>query len=216
MDYRAVSPTEFAALDGVDAWRFVLGKIVAEYETPSYVEAATLIGEIASAADAADHHPDVRLAHPGSVRVELTTHAFGGLTMTDVQVARTISGLADDARASARPNSVWELEMALDTMDARRIRPFWQAVLGYEDNGGVLVDPDRRGPALWFQQMDEPRIERNRFHLDVSVPHDVAEARIVAALDAGGTLVSDRRAKAFWILADAEGNEACICTWQDR
>ena len=47
-------------------------------------------------------------------------------------------------------------------------------------------------------------------------PHDVAEQRVQAALDAGGVLVSDDRAKAFWILADAEGNEACICTWQDR
>jgi 4a-hydroxytetrahydrobiopterin dehydratase len=64
--------------------------------------------------------------------------------------------------------------------------------------------------------MDEPRTDRNRFHLDISVPHDVAEQRIAATLAAGGTLVSDRRAKAFWILADADGNEACICTWQDR
>jgi 4a-hydroxytetrahydrobiopterin dehydratase len=35
-------------------------------------------------------------------------------------------------------------------------------------------------------------------------------------LAAGGRLVSDVRAKAFWVLADADGNEACICTWQDR
>ena len=67
-----------------------------------------------------------------------------------------------------------------------------------------------------FQQMDEPRTDRNRFHLDISVPHDVAERRVAAAIAAGGTLVSDRRAKAFWVLADADGNEACICTWQDR
>ena len=51
---------------------------------------------------------------------------------------------------------------------------------------------------------------------DGFVPHDVAEERMAAALAAGGHLVSDARAKAFWILADVEGNEACICTWQDR
>jgi 4a-hydroxytetrahydrobiopterin dehydratase len=33
---------------------------------------------------------------------------------------------------------------------------------------------------------------------------------------AGGRVVSADRAPAFWVLADAEGNEACICTWQDR
>jgi 4a-hydroxytetrahydrobiopterin dehydratase len=81
---------------------------------------------------------------------------------------------------------------------------------------GSLADPRRQGWPIWFQQMDEPRTDRNRFHLDISVPHDVADERIGAALAAGGTLVSDRRARAFWILADAEGNEACICTWQDR
>jgi 4a-hydroxytetrahydrobiopterin dehydratase len=48
------------------------------------------------------------------------------------------------------------------------------------------------------------------------VSHDEAQTRIAAALGAGGTLVTDQYAKAFWVLADAEGNEACICTWQDR
>ena len=58
--------------------------------------------------------------------------------------------------------------------------------------------------------MTEPRPQRNRIHLDISVPHDEAQARIEAALKAGGTLVSDAHAPAFWVLADAEGNEACI------
>jgi 4a-hydroxytetrahydrobiopterin dehydratase len=64
--------------------------------------------------------------------------------------------------------------------------------------------------------MDEPRPQRNRIHVDVTVPHDEADARIAAAIDAGGQLVSAARARAFWILADPEGNEACVCTWQDR
>jgi 4a-hydroxytetrahydrobiopterin dehydratase len=69
---------------------------------------------------------------------------------------------------------------------------------------------------VWFQQMDVPRPLRNRIHLDVTVAHDEAEGRVRAALDAGGVLVSDAHARAFWVLADAEGNEACVCTWQDR
>jgi len=78
------------------------------------------------------------------------------------------------------------------------------------------VDPSDGGPSLWFQQMDEPRTQRNRIHLDLTVPHDDAVARVEAALAAGGRLVSDDRARAFWILADSEGNEVCVCTWQDR
>ncbi|GAB3586995.1 hypothetical protein GCM10027445_66580 [Amycolatopsis endophytica] len=47
-----------------------------------------------------------------------------------------------------------------------------------------LVDPRGQGPAIWFQQMTEPRPQRNRIHLDVSVPHDEAPHRIEAALAA--------------------------------
>ena len=116
------------------------------------------------------------------------------------------------------------LEVAIDALDIDAVRPFWQAVLGYVEEpprtpGGqvhAVVDPNRIGPAFWFQQMDAPRPQRNRIHLDVTVSHDVAEERVAAAIAAGGTLVSAERARAFWILADPEGNEACVCTWQDR
>lgn len=69
---------------------------------------------------------------------------------------------------------------------------------------------------MWFQQMDAPRPQRNRIRLDVTVPHDAAQQRVAAALAAGGRLVRDTAAPAFWVLADAEGNEVCVCTWQGR
>ena len=114
------------------------------------------------------------------------------------------------------------LEIGIDALDAAAIRPFWQAVLGYVDEPGRsgpwdgLVDPLGQGPAVWFQRMDAPRPQRNRIHFDVSVPHDEAAPRIRAALAAGGTLIYDAEAPAFWVLADAEGNEACVTTWQGR
>jgi len=217
MDHERVTATEFDQLDGVDDWRVILGMIIAEFRLGSFPDGAALVERIAAAAEAIQHHPDVHLTYPGVVRVELSTHAVGGLTRHDVELARAVSALAAEAGAESHPAEVWSLEIALDTMDADRIRPFWQALLDYRAvEGGALVDPQRRGPAMWFQQMDEPRTERNRFHLDVVVPHDVADERITAALAAGGTLLSDDRARAFWVLADADGNEACVCTWQDR
>ena len=114
------------------------------------------------------------------------------------------------------------MEIAIDALDIDAVRPFWQAVTGYVEHrvrpGGPieLVDPGRRGPSIWFQQMDAPRPQRNRVHLDVTVAHDVAEARVDAALAAGGRLVDDSHARAFWVLADVEGNEACVSTWLDR
>jgi 4a-hydroxytetrahydrobiopterin dehydratase len=48
------------------------------------------------------------------------------------------------------------------------------------------------------------------------VPHELAEERVAAAIAAGGRLVTVEYARSWWVLADAEGNEACVCTWQDR
>jgi 4a-hydroxytetrahydrobiopterin dehydratase len=118
--------------------------------------------------------------------------------------------------------SVQALEVGIDALVIADIRPFWKAVLGYTDEPGAtgaqdpIVDPLAQGPAIWFQQMSGARSQRNRVHLDVSVPHDEAPARIRAALAAGGVLLSDGRAPSFWVLADAEGNEVCVTTWQGR
>jgi 4a-hydroxytetrahydrobiopterin dehydratase len=95
--------------------------------------------------------------------------------------------------------------------------PFWRAVLGYRDRdsgGEDLIDPRGRGAPFWFQKMDAPRPQRNRIHIDVWVPHDQAKARVAAAITAGGRLVTDKYAPTWWTLADAEGNEADVCTWQ--
>ena len=62
--------------------------------------------------------------------------------------------------------------------------------------------------------MDAPRPQRNRIHFDVWGPHDQAEAHVVAAIAAGGRLVTDENAPSWWVLADAEGNEADVCTWK--
>jgi 4a-hydroxytetrahydrobiopterin dehydratase len=48
------------------------------------------------------------------------------------------------------------------------------------------------------------------------VPHEQAEARIAAALAAGGRMVRDQFAPAWWALVDAAGNEADIATVMSR
>ena len=219
-----VTATEFDAGADLPDWRVLLGRIEASFRAGSFEAAAEFVGRIAAAAEATDHHPDVDLRYPDRVNVALVTHAANALTDSDVSLARTISEIAAAAGVRSEPTVTSRVEIAIDALDIDAVRPFWQAVLGYVEEpprtpGGqihAVVDPNRIGPAFWFQQMDEPRPQRNRIHLDVTVPHDVAEERVAAALAAGGTLVSAKRARAFWILADPEGNEACVCTWQDR
>jgi len=216
MEYARITPAEFAALDGLDDWRFVLGGIHASFRADSFGAAAALVTQIAAAAEELVHHPDIDVRYPERVRVYLTTHATGGLTTLDADLARVISAAAAAAGATSEPVVAQAVEIAIDTLDADGIRPFWAAVLGYPDTGGTLVDPLRIGPPVWFQEMTEARTQRQRFHIDVSVSHDVAEQRVAAALAAGGTMVNDTFARSWWVLADADGNEACVCTWQDR
>lgn len=218
-----VTPHELDARDDLADWRYVLGRLEATFRCPTFGAAGRLVVAIADAADAADHHPDVDVRYPGVVRVALTTHAAGAETTDlDVALATTISDLARGAGGvTSEPTAAQGYEIGIDALDVDAVIPFWEAVLGYrrlERRTGPpnLVDPARIGPVVWFQQMDAPRPQRNRVHLDVTVSPEVAEQRVAAALAAGGTLVSDEFARSWWILADTEGNEVCVCTWLDR
>jgi 4a-hydroxytetrahydrobiopterin dehydratase len=210
-------------------WRYVLGSYRTLARVPSLARAVEVSAHaVAACGGAAGQHlrMDVR---PDLVDFTLRSAAFAGVTQQDVVLARRISAALAElgVRTSAgigpaAPRSVQVLEIAIDAMDIAAIRPFWKAVMGYGDetDGSApddgLIDRLWQGPTIWFQQMDAPRTQRNRIHFDVSVPHDEARHRIQAALEAGGVLVSDAEAPAFWLLADSEGNEACVTTWQGR
>jgi 4a-hydroxytetrahydrobiopterin dehydratase len=207
---------------GEQGWRFVLGTLRASVAVGSMAEAADVVQRaVAACGGDADGHLRADL-RPGRVVLTVQSVAHAAVTSTDTELARRISSAVREAGLRTAPDGTQLLEIAVDALDIPAVRPFWKAVLAYAGEAGhdgprdPIVDPDGHGPALWFQQMTEPRPQRNRIHLDVSVPHDRAPERIAAALGAGGHLVSDDRAPAFWVLADAEGNEACVTTWQGR
>lgn len=210
-----LTPQQFHEATGIEDWRVLVGQACAYFRTKSFSKGVALVDEIGRLADAANHHPDVDLRY-GGVTVRLRSHDVNGLSERDVALARQISAAARELDAPADPTAVQTLEVGIDAMVGPEVRPFWRAVLGYKDEDGELVDPRARGPLFWFQHMDEPRLQRNRIHIDVSVPHDQAESRVAAALAAGGHLMTDKYAPAWWVLADAEGNEACVCTWMGR
>lgn len=76
-----------------------------------------------------------------------------------------------------------------------------------------LVDPHGRDASFWFEQMREPRPGgTGAVHLAVWVPAEEAEARVAAALAAGGRMVRDANVPDWWTLADAAGNEVDVAT----
>lgn len=214
------------AVEGL-GWRYLLGTLCLSVPVDSLARACRLA---ATATAACEEHADAHLRldlRPDRLELSLQTRAVDAVTQQDVDLARRVSAAlpapsAPSALGDGTVRGVQMLELAIDTMDAAAIRPFWKAVLAFADAPGddgpdaALVDPAGQLPAVWFQQLDEPRPQRNRIHLDVTVPHDEGPARVEAALAAGGRLLSADRAPSFWVLADADGNEACVCTWLAR
>jgi 4a-hydroxytetrahydrobiopterin dehydratase len=211
-----ISPRQFHEADGVEDWRVLAHGASAHFRTGSFGAGVELVEGIGELADAANHHPDVDLRYAG-VTVRLFSHDIGGLSERDLKLAQQISAVARELDLRADPSLVQDVDVTIDALVGPDVMPFWRAVLGYEQEGDEdLVDPHRRWPAMWFQQMDVPRPQRNRIHIDVFVPHDQAEARVAAAIAAGGHLVSGEHAPAWWTLADAEGNEVDLATWMGR
>src|SRR5215218_5594034 len=215
-----ISPRQFHESEGVEDWRLVAEGACAYFRTGSFAAGARLVSAIGALPGLDAHHPDVDIRHDGvTVRLITITPDDFSLSERDLELARQISAIARDLGIPADPSAVQTVLVTIDALSLPTVMPFWRAVLGYvhrEDSPEDLIDPHFRAPGLWFQQMDAPRPQRNRIHIDIWVPHDHAEARIAAALAAGGHLVTDTHAPSWWVLADPEGNEACIGTWLGR
>lgn len=135
--------------------------------------------------------------------------------------------------------------IVVDCADPRLLAHFWSDVLGYprleypeemrrellasgltEDDllaRAVAEDPTGEGPRFYFQRVPEPKLGKNRVHVDVrsvpgrrAEPHEVdAEVERITALGATVLRKADGAwgpyAEYFYVLADPEGNEFCVC-----
>ncbi|WP_305783767.1 4a-hydroxytetrahydrobiopterin dehydratase [Symbioplanes lichenis] len=195
-------------------WTYFLNRLRTRVATPDFTAGLALVNAIAAEAGRRDHHPglDLRYTHVG---ITLTSHDTGGVTGRDVRLARAISALIAEAGLTQEYAGISRIEFGLDTPDLAGLLPFWVAVLGGEAVDGDVRDPYGELPAVWFQRSgsQEPR---QHWHPDVWLDPSQVQPRIDAAVAAGGTLVDDSSAPAFWVLADPEGNRVCLCTWQDR
>ena len=200
--------------EGLRGWAKLLDGLQTRIHTKDFRTGLAIVTAIGVAAEEMDHHPDITLRYT-HVDIRLTSHDTRGVTERDVRLARAITSIAAGANVSLDSTTVSRLELALDTPDRAAVLPFWAAVLAMDTASDEVRDPADRLPTIWFQQSgtDEPR---QRWHLDVWVESDQVQPRIDAALAAGGTLVHDGEAPAFWVLADPEGNKICLCTWQER
>lgn len=217
-----ISADQFEESDGVTDWRVVEDGAGAFFRTASFADSARLVQAVGRLPGVNDHPPKVDVRHDGvSFRLITTTAEWYGMTTGHVELARQISGIARDMGLTADPAAVQSVLVIPGATDITKVVPFWRAILGYEPRADSpdedLVDPRRRGPSFWFEKMNEPRADGGgAIHLAIFVPYDQAEARIEAALAAGGHMVRDEFAPSWWTLADPAGNEADIATTKSR
>jgi len=203
----------------LEDWRPLVHSLHARFRTGDFAAGLEFVVDVGAAAEAANHHPDVKLTYT-HVDIELTSHDTGAVTDRDLDLARTISRIAAERGLTAEPTILTRVEIALNSADAVAIGPFWSAVLtGDPQNfdGEQVTDPTAQVPLLWFQPTEPlPEVPPMCFHLDVWIPAGQLPARIETAVAAGGRVVDDAESPSFVVLEDAEGNKACLCTVMDR
>ncbi len=204
---------------GLGDWRKLAQALHARYRIGDFRAGAAFVAAVAAAAEAASHHPDIKMTC-GVVDVSLCTREDGlWVTQKDIDMARKISEIARQNGLEPEPTAVAQLELALDTANESRVAPFWSVLLtGSPDNRiyDSVFDPTGRVPGLWFQGTGEHEAPRQRWHFDLWLAPEVAEERIMAAVAQGGSVVDDSQAPSFTVLADPDGNKVCVCTCLER
>ena len=211
-------------------WRKLGQGLHARFVTGDFAAGARFVSAAGEAGDDAGRHLQVRM---GDDFVDLklisddaiyrdgqgAEHQVDWVTQRDVELAARISEVAAEQSLRSDPASITLIELALDTANAAKIAPMWSALLtgSTDDQGrGTLGDDVRdatgRVPILWFQDTDEHETPRQRFHVDVWVAEELADERIAAAVAAGGVIVDANQAPSYTVIADADGNKACVCT----
>jgi glyoxalase superfamily protein len=138
------------------------------------------------------------------------------------------------------------IQVVIDCADPTRLAKFWTFALGYVEepppegfssweeflvarkipesawnDAGSAVDPDGKGPRIFFQRVPEKKVVKNRVHLDVNAggprgtPPAERRPRVDAAVErltaAGATVLRVADENEYWVvMQDPEGNEFCV------
>jgi 4a-hydroxytetrahydrobiopterin dehydratase len=205
---------DFLSAEGVGDWVVLHGGATAVFRVGTLAEAAQLARAIAEVPGLEGSGVLLTVAD-ATLTVRLNRDLVQ-LEARHAELARAVSAVARVHGAVADRACVQEVQLAIAAkLDAINVG-FWRAVLGYmpmaDDNG---VDPLGHGSTVWMQELDEAKPLRHAMHVDVSVAREHVRTRLDAALAAGGRIVDETNAPAWWTLADPAGNRVCIAAWPD-
>lgn len=204
----------FLSAEGLEDWVVLHGGAAAFFALGSLQESARFAEAVAQLPTLSGKGVLLSVADEG-VTVRLTRDVWQ-LGLHHIELARAVSGVARKHGTRSRPERVQEVQLAIAAKANQISLPFWRAVLGYsamaDDNA---VDGLGHGSTIWMQEIAEEKALRHAMHIDVSVSRSQVEARLQAAITAGGTIVDASHAPSHWTLSDPAGNRVCVCAWPD-
>jgi 4a-hydroxytetrahydrobiopterin dehydratase len=203
---------DFLAAEGVDDWVVLHGGATAVFHVRSLGEAARL-AEAVTGVQGFEGSGSLLTIADARLTVRLSRDMWQ-LEPRHVELARAVSAIAREHGAVADRAATQEVQLAIaakrDAIDVG----LWRAVLGYApmapDNA---IDPLGHGSTVWMQELDDAKPLRHAMHVDVSVAREQVDARLAAALAAGGRIVWE--SAEHWTLADRAGNRVDITAWPD-
>jgi predicted enzyme related to lactoylglutathione lyase len=107
--------------------------------------------------------------------------------------------------------------LVLDCADPQALAEFWSQALGLQCLGAagsyVLLASTGALPKLLLQQVGEPKLGKNRMHLDIETKDVDAEVERLETIGAKRLEAQDRteHGSRWVVMADPEGNEFCVC-----
>ncbi|WP_224786020.1 VOC family protein [Microbacterium caowuchunii] len=211
----AISAAEFHRAAGVSDWRVTATGPQAVFRAGTLSEAAALVPLIVAAAERFGILPDADV-RPEGVVVRIPYRSEEGIPAAAPAFAAAVSQAAAALGLVADPSLAQSIGIYVAQHSGADVRPFFAAALAYEPLGETdAADPLRCGPQLAFNPISGDVPARGRTHIDVFVPADRAQARVDAALAAGGRLVDDSHAPAWWSLASPDNHGVDIASWTD-
>ena len=139
------------------------------------------------------------------------------------------------------------VQVVIDCADPAQLAPFWASALGYKqddppsgfatwpdflsargvpeehwNDANAVSDPEGVGPRIFFQRVPEPKIVKNRVHMDLNVggghatPMEERKTNVNAAaerlIELGASRIREMEQRGeYWIvMTDPEGNELCF------
>jgi 4a-hydroxytetrahydrobiopterin dehydratase len=207
-----ISAKQFHDAPGTEGWHVLYGGAQTVFRTGTFEAGVEFIRQIAIEAASVGRDPDIDL-RPEAVVVRTAATESGRIDAADAELARRVSAVAAELGLAPDPTGLHTVQIAIAEAEGTSTRDFWTTALGYEYANGLILDPLRRGPRMWFDEIHEPG--RGRTHIDVAVPTDQAEGRVAAVVAAGGRLADDSHVPEWWTLASPDNHGLDIAGWND-